>query len=70
MMKKVTPTHRRNRPVQEFVDNNFALDRKIKMALADLKPGSQWRLMELPTEEDKERLQTLFSIGQMRVAVL
>ena len=54
MMRKVTPTHRRNRPVQEFVDNNFALDRKIKMALADLKPGSQWRLMELPTEEDKE----------------
>jgi hypothetical protein len=49
------PTHRRNKPVQEFVDNgDFALDRKIKTALADVKPGSQWLLMELPRDEDKE----------------
>lgn len=38
----------------EFVDNNFALDRKIKTALADLKPSSQWLLMELPRPEDRE----------------
>ena len=44
----------RNKPVLEFVDNNFALDRKIKTALAGIKPSVQWRLMELPRPEDKE----------------
>ena len=40
--------------MQEYVVNNFALDRKIKQALSDLKPNSQWALMELPRDDDKE----------------
>jgi integrase len=52
--KKIIRNHKPNKPVQEFVDNNFALDTKIKEALAGLKPSSQWLLMELPRDEDKE----------------
>jgi integrase-like protein len=51
---KITRNHTPNKPVLEFVDNNFALDRKIKEALAGLKPSFQWLLMELPRDEDKE----------------
>jgi hypothetical protein len=40
--------HGRNKPVQEFVINNFGLDRKIKEACAGLKPSVQWALNELP----------------------
>lgn len=45
--------HKRNQPPQEFVINNFALDRKIKEAVFDLKPGTQWSIMEF-SDEDKE----------------
>lgn len=48
------PNHRRNKPVAEFVDNNLALDRKIKLACQGLMPNAQWTLMELPRDEDKE----------------
>ena len=53
-MGKITRNHTPNKPVLEFVDNNFALDRKIKEALAGSKPSFQWLLMELPKDEDKE----------------
>lgn len=46
--------HGRNKPVQEFVFNNFALDRKIKQTCIGLKPLVQWALNELTREEDKE----------------
>jgi len=46
--------HKRNKPVSEFVDNNFALDRKIREALAGVQPSVQWSLQELPRAEDKE----------------
>lgn len=46
--------HGRNKPVQEFVLNNFGLDRKIKEACIGLKPSFQWALNELPRKEDKE----------------
>jgi hypothetical protein len=46
--------HRRNEPVSEFVVNNFALDRKIKEAWSELKPSSQWALMEFENDKDKE----------------
>jgi transcriptional accessory protein Tex/SPT6 len=46
--------HGRNKPVQEFVYNNFGLDRKIKEACAGLKPSFQWALNELRRKEDKE----------------
>lgn len=46
--------HGRNKPVQEFVYNNFGLNRKIKEACAGLKPSVQWALNELPRNEDKE----------------
>ena len=48
--------HRRDEPVQEFVFNNFALDRKIKQACIGLKPSAQWALKELPRDEDKEMI--------------
>ncbi len=51
---KFIPTHPRNRPVAEFVNNNFALDRKIKEALEDVPPSTQWLLMKLPRDEDKK----------------
>jgi Phage integrase, N-terminal SAM-like domain len=51
---RFTPNHRPNKPVSEFVVNNFALDRKIKEACAGLKPGPPWLLKELPRDEDKE----------------
>ncbi|MFL6525270.1 MAG: hypothetical protein ACJ70Q_03915 [Nitrososphaera sp.] len=38
----------------EFVVNNFALDRKIKEASSELKPSSQWALMEFENDKDKE----------------
>lgn len=53
-MGKVTRNHIPNKPVLEFVVNNFALDRKIKEACVGLKPSSQWLLKELPRDEDKE----------------
>jgi integrase len=53
-MGKITRNHIPNKPVLEFVVNNFALDRKIKEACTGLKPSSQWLLMELPRDEDKE----------------
>jgi hypothetical protein len=46
--------HKRNKPVSEFVDNNFALDRKIREALTGVLPSVQWSLQELPRAEDKE----------------
>jgi hypothetical protein len=52
--------HGRNKPVQEFVFNNVALDRKIKQACMGLKPSIQWALNELPREEDKELVADLF----------
>jgi integrase len=54
MGKVINRTHQVNQPVLEFVDNNFALDRKIKQAVSDLKPTYQWLLKELPRNEDKE----------------
>ena len=54
MCGKFIPTHPRNKAVSEFVDNNFALDRKIKEALADVPKSTQWLLMEFPRDEDKE----------------
>ncbi len=50
----IPTTHPRNKPVAEFVANNFALDRKIKEALGDVPKSTQWLLMELPRDEDKE----------------
>jgi hypothetical protein len=50
---KIALTHRRNQPVQQFVDNNFALDRKIREAVSDVKPGTQWTLLKF-SDEDKE----------------
>ncbi|MFL6512989.1 MAG: hypothetical protein ACJ70X_08585 [Nitrososphaera sp.] len=38
----------------EFVVNNFALNRKIKEACSELKPSSQWALMEFESGNDKE----------------
>jgi hypothetical protein len=47
--------HRWNQPVQEFVINNFALDRKIKEACRGLMPESQWLIkLELESDQDKE----------------
>jgi hypothetical protein len=50
--------HRRNQPVQEFVnDNNFALDRKIKEACKGLMPETQWLIKrEIESDQDKELL--------------
>ena len=53
-MGKIIGSHQRNKPVQEFIENNFALDRKIKQACEGLMPSTQWLLMELPRNEDKE----------------
>jgi hypothetical protein len=48
---------RRNQPVQEFVINNFSLDRKIKEACKGLMPESQWLIkLELESDQDKELL--------------
>ena len=44
----------RTKPIQEFVNNTFGLDRKIKEACVGLKPSVQWALNELPRNEDKE----------------
>ncbi len=46
--------HKRNEPVLEFVVNNFARDRKVKEACSELKPSSQWALMEFESDNDKE----------------
>jgi hypothetical protein len=47
--------HRRNQPVQEFVINNFALDRKIKEACKGLMPETQWLIKrEIESDQDKE----------------
>ena len=53
-MGKIIGSHQRNKPVQEFIENNFALDRKIKQACEGLMPSTQWLLMELPRNEGKE----------------
>ncbi|MFL6476440.1 MAG: hypothetical protein ACJ70Y_05625 [Nitrososphaera sp.] len=48
---------RRNQPVEEFVINNFALDRKIKEYFKGLMPESQWlKKLELESDEDNELL--------------
>ena len=52
-------THRQNQPVEEYVINNFALDRKIKEAAVGLPPTTQWSLMEFPRDEDKELIADL-----------
>jgi hypothetical protein len=44
---------RRNKPVQEFCPNNFALDRKVKEACKEVKPADERLLLEL-SDEDKE----------------
>jgi hypothetical protein len=47
--------HRRNQPVQEFVINNFALDRKIKEACKGVMPETQWLIKrEIESDQDKE----------------
>jgi integrase len=46
--------YKHHKPVQEFVSNNVALDRKIKEACIGLKPSTQHLLLELPRDEDKE----------------
>jgi hypothetical protein len=48
------PNHKQNQPVPVFVENSFALDRKIKEACTGLLPTFQWMLMELPRSKDKE----------------
>ncbi len=48
------PNHRRNKPLEHFVDNNFYLDSKIRQACKGLLPSTQWALLELPRDEDKE----------------
>jgi hypothetical protein len=49
----ITRTHRRNEPVKEYVDNNFALDRKIEEAVFDLKPILQCTVMKF-SDKDRE----------------
>ena len=61
--KFIPRTHQRNKPVAEFVANNFALDRKIKEALGDVPKSTQWLLMELPRDEDKELIVADFVIN-------
>jgi hypothetical protein len=51
MKAKGTKHHK---PVQEYVCNNVALDRKLKQAFSDLKAGDQHLLLQLPTDEDRE----------------
>lgn len=47
--------HRRNQPVQEFVINKFALDRKIKESCKGLMPETQWLIKrEIESDQDKE----------------
>jgi hypothetical protein len=59
-MGKIIPTHKRNKPVTEFVDNNFALDMKIKEALgSSVLPTTQWAIMEF-SNEDKELIADFF----------
>ncbi len=58
-MGKIIPTHKRNKPVTEFVENNFALDRKIKEALGSVMPTTQWSMMEF-SAEDKELIADFF----------
>ena len=55
----IPTTHPRNKPVAEFVDNNFALDRKIMEPLGDVPKSTQWLLMKLPRDEDKELIADL-----------
>jgi integrase len=54
-LAKATWTHayRRNQPVEEYVTNNFALDRKLKEAFSDLKPSIQCSILKF-SDEDKE----------------
>ncbi len=47
-------SHKQNQPVEEYVINNFAHDRKIKEAAVGLTTTTQWSLMEFPRDEDKE----------------
>jgi hypothetical protein len=54
-----TLNHRWGKPVQEFVINNFALDRKIKEVIKGLPPSPQWMLMEF-SDEDKELIANFF----------
>jgi hypothetical protein len=50
----IPTTHPGNKPVAEFVDNNFTLDRKIMGALGHVPKSTQWLVMKLPRDEDKE----------------
>jgi hypothetical protein len=47
------PNHKQNQPVPVFVENSFALDRKIKEACTGLLPTFQRMLMELLRSKDK-----------------
>ena len=50
-------SRRKSQSVQEFVDNSFALDRKIKEACKGLMPESHWLIkLKLESDEDKELL--------------
>ena len=54
LIKRRLLTHKQNQPVEEYVINNFALDRKIKEAAVGLAPTTQWSIMAFPRDEDKE----------------
>jgi integrase len=50
---RTRPKHKRDQSPQEYVINNFALDRKIKEAVSDLKPCTQYSMLAF-SKEDKE----------------
>jgi integrase len=54
------PRHKRNQSPQEYVINNFALDRKIKQAVSDVPPCQQ-RYMLFFSDEDKELIVDFFA---------
>jgi integrase len=60
--KKTTnkPRHKRNQSPQEYVINNFALDRKIKEAVSDLQPCTQCSMLAF-SNEDKELIADFFA---------
>lgn len=65
----IPTTHPGNKPVAEFVDNNFALDRKIMEAFGDVPKSTQWLLMKLPRDEDKELIADLSLTRQMKAVM-
>lgn len=54
--------HKRNQPPQQFVinDNDLALERKIREAVSDLMPSTQWSIIEF-SDEDKELIVDFFA---------